>query len=108
MKKNADPSTIKGLRRERRYLLNIVRDIDRGFIPMTNESTGERRTIITDLLNMAADPRRRTFNPDLVKSALEIYSYGDAYAANLLAWIANKQHPELINYMKGLKEFEEA
>jgi len=108
MKIKPDPSTLKGIRRERRILKTMAESLASNSVPMSNSKGSPRRQIITDLLRMAANSKRLVFNPNLVKAALEINSYNDGFASTLLTFIVDREYTDLINHLKTLQDFEGA
>jgi hypothetical protein len=104
-KKATDPSTAKGLRQEKRLLKKLAEEISAG-LPMQNNCGSKRRQIISQLLELAAHPKRKTFVVNVVKAAVELYSYNDVFAAGLLNYMVNNEYPGYIQHLKGTKELE--
>jgi len=105
-KSKPDPSTVKGLRKERRIIKGIAEELLQTKVSMDNSRQGTRRKIIHQLFSMAADPKRKRVLPDLAKAALEIYSYNDSFAVMLLRHIADEDYTNQINHAKTLEELE--
>ena len=104
MPDKSDPSTIPGLRRERRALKQMADRLEEG-VPVSNYVHSERREMINTLLVMASHPSRVKFRPDLAKVALEVYSYNDRFAVRLLREMVEVDWKEGLRELKAGQQF---
>lgn len=85
------------LKRERRALRAICSQLDQKEIPLNNKAWSPRFEVFCKLLAIG---QRNPVNIDVIKAAVELYSYNDRVALALLTPVAEEDYKELIKAVK--------